>query len=165
MGDDLKRVFSVLLVVIMLSGCSSKATKIETVTKGISFECEITYYNETYECDCVVQKNGEATFKFKYPTEIEGLEFLFSKNGVSAKYNEIEHINENETFRNTAAYLIWDVLSNASGEVKSENDVFFIEGESKEYDYRLELGATGLPIKLKTNPDIIDVTFKDVKIK
>lgn len=165
MGDGLKRVFSVLLAVIMLSGCGGKSTQIEPVTKGILFGCEITYYNETYECDCEVQKNGEATFEFKYPSEIEGLKFLLSKNGVSAKYNEIEYINENKTFENSAAYLIWDVLANESGEVKSENDVFFIEGESKEYDYRLELGSTGLPIKLKTNPDIIQVTFKNVKIK
>lgn len=165
MGDELKRVFSVLLAMLILSGCGGKSTRIEPVTKGISFSCEITYYNETYECDCEVQKNGEAIFEFKYPTEIEGLRFLFSKNGVSVKYNEIEYINENITFENTAAHLIWDVLANVNGKAISENDVFFIEGESKEYDYRLELGSTGLPIKLKTNPDIIEVTFKNVKIK
>ena len=165
MGDELKRVFSVLLAMLILSGCGGKSTRIEPVTKGISFSCEIVYYNETYECDCEVQKNGEAIIEFKYPSEIEGLKYLFSKNGVCAEFNGVQYINDNKTFEKTAAHLIYEVLSKSEGEVSKENDVFYIEGVTADFSYRFELGASGLPIKIWTQPNVVEIVFKNVKIK
>ena len=153
-----------MFVLFFLVGCNN-FRKIEPVTRGIEFVADIKYYNEHYECECDIDSSGEMNLKFTYPAEIEGLEFNLSKNGISAEYRELEYINKNEVFKSTVACLLWEVFLGVGDEVKSENDVFYALGETKEFDYRLELGSSGLPIKLKTNPDIAEIEFRNVRIK
>lgn len=161
----MKRFVCLFLCLGFLVGCSDSHRAIEPLTRGIEFSAEIKYYNELYECDCQVNNSGEMNVEFRYPVELEGLKFTISDKGVSSEYRQLEYINQNSIFENTAAHLIWDVLVNSSDEVKSENDVFFLEGDSENFKYRLELGSSGLPIKLVTTPDIIEVVFKNVRIK
>ena len=160
----MKKVFSVILVLLLLCGCKGKA-KITPVTKGISFSCIATYYNETYECDCDVQKNGDTSVEFKSPADIEGLKFTFSKNGVSVNFKELQYVSEKIVFENSVSSLIYDVISESEKEVFVQDDVFYIEGVNNEFEYKLQLGATGLPIKITTRPDIAQIEFKKVKIK
>ena len=154
-----------MVIFLLFTGCKANFKKFEPITSGIEFSADIAYYNERYESNCQVNESGEMHVKFTNPAEIEGLKFNVSKNGVSAEYGELEYINKNEIFENTAIYLMWDVLSNAKSEVKSENNIFFVEGKTKGFDYKLELGSSGLPIKLVTNPNVLEVTFKNVRIK
>ena len=49
-------------------------------------------------------------------------------------------------------------------EVFESDDVFYIEGVNNDFEYKLELGATGLPIKITTKPDIAKIEFRNVKI-
>lgn len=160
----MKKVFSVILLLTMLCGCKGKA-KITPVTKGISFSCIATYYNETYECDCDIQKNGDTSVEFKSPADIEGLKFTFSKNGVSVNFKEIQYVSEKIVFENSVASLIYETLSKNQNEVFEQDDIFYTEGVNNDFEYKLQLGATGLPIKITTHPDIAQIEFKKVKIK
>lgn len=160
----MKRIFSVILVILLLCGCAKQESKVIPVTKGISFSCEATYYNETYECDCEIEKNGNTIICFNYPEQVKGLKFVFSENGVSANYNGIEYINDRIVFENSVAGLIYEVLSQTDGKVIEKNDVFYTEGVSGDFEYTLQLGATGLPIKITTRPDAARIVFKNVKI-
>lgn len=159
----MKRFISVILL-LLLCGCAGQ-TKVEPVTKGVNFECEAIYYNESYECLCDVQKNGDMTVKFTWPADIEGLEFSFTKNGVKAHFKELEYINDKVVFENSVASLIYEVMSMEDATVLEQDDVFYIEGANNDFEYKLQLGATGLPIKITTTPDIAKVEFKKVKIK
>ena len=38
------------MLVLLLAGCGIKNANIVPVTKGIDFDCNVTYYNEVYEC-------------------------------------------------------------------------------------------------------------------
>lgn len=160
----MKKVFSVILLLALLCGCKGKA-KITPVTKGISFSCTATYYNETYECDCDVQKNGDALIEFKTPADIEGLKFTFSKNGVSVNFKETQYVSEKIVFENSVASLIYDVLSEGENEVFEQDNIFYTGGVNNDFEYKLQIGATGLPIKITTRPDIATIEFKKVKIK
>lgn len=159
----MKRLISVILL-LLLCGCAGETT-VKPVTKGITFQCEAVYYNESYECQCDVQQNGDMSVRFTWPADIEGLEFSFSKNGVKAHFKELEYINDKVVFENTVASLIYDVLSQEEVTVLEQDDVFYIEGVNKDFEYKLQLGATGLPIKITTTPDIAQIEFKKVKIK
>ncbi len=160
----MKRLFSVILVLLLLCGCK-EVSKVVPITKGITFSCEATYYNEAYECNCDVQKNGDMTVEFVAPADIEGLKFTFSKNGISVNFKEIEYVSEKIVFENSVASLIHEALSQTDREVLEDADVFYIEGVNNEFEYKLELGATGLPIKITTRPDVAEIVFKKVKIK
>ena len=153
-----------MLVVLLLCGCKAKAG-ITPVTRGITFLCEATYYNETYECKCEVQKNGDTAVQFTAPADIEGLKFIFTKNGVSVNFKEIEFVNEKIVFENSVASLIYEALMQNDATVFEEDDIFFVEGVNNDFEYKLELGATGLPIKITTRPDVAIINFKNVKIK
>lgn len=159
----MKRVFSVILVLLLLCGCKSQ-TKITPLKTGISFSANATYYNESYECDCDIQKNGDMTVAFSYPTEIEGLKFVFSKNGVSVNFKEIEYVSDKIVFENSVASLLYEVLSKDDIKVYERDDVFYFEGVNNDFEYKLEFGATGLPIKITTKPDVAKIEFKNVKI-
>ena len=161
----MKRVFSIVLVLLLLCGCSGEGIEVEPLTTDISFLCEATYYNEEYKCECTVLKNGDATINFTYPENVNGLTFKFTKNSVSANFNGVEYLNDKIVFENSVAQLIYDVLTNADGKVYEKGDVFYTEGVAGDYEYRLQLGATGLPIMITTRPDVAQVMFKKVKIK
>ncbi len=161
----MKRIISVLIILFALCGCTKGRADVDPVTRGISFSCDATYYNETYECDCEIQKNGDTTISFNYPEEVKGLNFTFSRNGVAANYNGIEYINDKIVFENSVAGLIYEVLSTTDDVVFEKDDVFYTEGVTDNFEYRLELGATGLPIKITTKPDAAQVIFKNMKIK
>ncbi len=161
----MKRLFSVILVLLIITGCDAPRQDITPVTRGISFSCEAIYYNENYECKGDIQSNGNTEITFTSPAEVEGLKFKFSKNGVSVNFKEIEYISQKIVFENSVASFINEVLSAESSQVLSENDVFYTKGITDDFEYRLELGATGLPIKITTNSQAVEVVFKNVKIK
>ena len=159
----MKRIFSVILVLILLCGCKSQ-TKITPLKTGLSFLALATYYNESYECDCDIQKNGDMTVKFTYPAEIEGLKFVFTKNGVSVSFKDIEYVNDKIVFENSVASLLYEVISKDNTEIYEQDDVFYLEGVNNDFEYKFEFGATGLPIKITTKPDIAKIEFRNVKI-
>lgn len=159
----MKRIFSVILVFLLLCGCKSQ-TKITPLKTGITFSANATYYNETYECDCDIQKNGDMTVKFTYPAEIEGLKFVFTKNGISVNFKDIEYVSDNIVFENSVASLLHEVISKDNTEIYEYNDVFYFDGVNNDFEYRMEFGATGLPIKITTKPDVAKIEFRNVKI-
>ena len=159
----MKRIFSVILVFLLLCGCKNQ-TKITPLKTGITFSANATYYNETYECDCDIQKNGDMTVKFTYPAEIEGLKFVFTKNGISVNFKDIEYVSDNIVFENSVASLLHEVISKDNTEIYEYNDVFYFDGVNNDFEYRMEFGATGLPIKITTKPDVAKIEFRNVKI-
>jgi hypothetical protein len=150
--------------VLLLAGCTPKKSSVKPILKGISFECDVTYYNENYCCKGDVEKNGNMIIEFVAPTELEGLKFTFSDNGVLANFNEIEYVASKMIFESSAASLINEAFRNTDSSVFKEDDTFFIEGVTDDFEYKLLLGGTGLPIKITTRPDVATVEFKNVKI-
>ena len=49
-------------------------------------------------------------------------------------------------------------------EIYEYNDVFYFDGVNNDFEYRMEFGATGLPIKITTKPDVAKIEFRNVKI-
>ncbi len=161
----MKRIFSVILVLLLLSGCGIVSTKVEPVTKGLTFSCDITYYNETYSCNGDIHKNGDMEIEFISPADLEGLKYTFTDKGVAVNFNEIEYISQKIVFESSAASFINEVLQNCDTTVMKHDDIFYTEGTTTDFEYKLELGATGLPIKITTRPDAVLVVFKNVKIQ
>lgn len=159
----MKKTFSVILALLLLCGCNGK-TNIKPVKSGLEFTADATYYNESYECRCTIQKNGDTEVEFTYPADIKGLKYYFSSGGVSVKFKNIEYISQQIVFENSVATLIYDVLSKCGDTVTEKDKVFYIEGISNDLEYKLEVGATGFPIRITTHPSVAKIEFKNVKI-
>jgi hypothetical protein len=160
----LKKVFSVILTLILLTGCTAQSN-ITPKTKGITFGCDVTYYNETYECKGETTEDGDTTIEFITPEDINGLRFEFGDKGVTANFKDTELKSQKIVFENSVASFICTVLNSENTDVINENDLFYTEGVAGDFEYQLQLGGTGLPLKITTRPDAVEVVFKNVKIK
>ncbi len=161
----MKKIISLLSVLFFLTGCSAVHSKVKPVTSGISFSCEAVFYNEVFLIDGTVEKNGDTFIKFNSPAQIEGLKYTYTANGVSVNFNEVEYIADKKIFESSLSNFIYEVLKNKDTQVLIKDDVFFIKGKADNFEYKLELGATGLPIKLTTVSDAVVINFKNVRIK
>lgn len=160
----MKKVFSIILV-LLLAGCGIKNANIVPVTKGIAFDCNVTYYNEVYECKGKTDAKGNMVIEFLSPTDIKGLRFAFKEGSVTSSFKDTEYKAQKIVFENSVASFVYDVLANANAEVIKQGDLFYSEGVTDNFEYKLHLGGTGLPIKITTRPDAVTVVFENVKIK
>jgi hypothetical protein len=149
---------------MLLVGCGSAKTKVTPQTKGITFSCDVTYYNETYECKGETNDKGEMSIEFLSPEDINGLKFEFTQSGVTSSFKETEYKSQRIVFENSVATFIYEVLSSENTDVFKENDRLFTEGVTDTFEYKLHLGGTGLPLKITTRPDAVEVVFREVKI-
>lgn len=161
----MKRIFSVILALLLLTGCGVNKANVIPKTRGITFTCEVTYYNEVYECKGKTDQNGGMVIEFISPDDIKGLKFTFTKSGVTSSFKDTEYKAQKIVFENSVATFINEVLSSENNEVLKQDDVFYTEGVTDSFEYKLHLGGTGLPIKITTRPDAVTVAFKNVKIK
>ena len=62
-----------LVIILFLCSCGRNAKTVTPVLKGISFTAHFTYYNESYTCEAVFEKNGKASLSFLEPESLNGL--------------------------------------------------------------------------------------------
>ncbi|MEE1239123.1 MAG: hypothetical protein UHO61_04285 [Acutalibacteraceae bacterium] len=165
----MKKVISVLfLAVLFLCACGESKVNITPVTSGISFTAELTYYNECYEADVTVAKNGAADMEITSPDTIKGLTFHFGNDNVSAEYKGLEYKTDFSSMPECMCCAkLYEILRDTLKEyisVTSEGDSYCIFRESSDISYKLYLGATGLPISAEEKNSGFTVNFKNVTI-
>lgn len=164
----MKKIISVLLItVFFLCACDKNKTDITPVTSGISFVAKLTYYNECYEANVTVAKNGETDMEITSPDTIKGLVFHFNGEKITAKYAGLEYKTDFKSLPESACCeRLYQILKDTFNEdiaVTLEGDSYCISRESSDISYKLYLGATGLPISAEDNNGFT-VNFKNVTI-
>ena len=164
----MKKIISVLsLVILFLCACGEKKIAVTPVTSGISFTAELTYYNECFEADVTVAKNGETDMEITSPDTIKGLVLHFNGEEITAKYAGLEYKADFKSLPEGACCArLYEILKDTFNEdvtVNSEENSYYIMRDSKDISYKLYLGATGLPISAEDNSGFT-VNFKNVTI-
>lgn len=164
----MKKIISVLsLVILFLCACGEKKISVTPVTSGISFTAELTYYNECFEADVTVAKNGETDMEITSPDTIKGLVLHFNGEEITAKYAGLEYKADFKSLPEGACCArLYEILKDTFNEdvtVTSEENSYYIMRDSKDISYKLYLGATGLPISAEDNSGFT-VNFKNVTI-
>ena len=152
----MKKIISVLsLVILFLCACGEKKISVTPVTSGISFTAELTYYNECFEADVTVAKNGETDMEITSPDTIKGLVFHFNGEEITAKYSGLEYKTDFKSLPESACCeRLYEILKDTFNEdvtVTLEGDSYYIMRDSEDISYKLYLGATGLPISAEDN--------------
>lgn len=166
----MKRLTAFIIAAAMLfslSACGQKHSDIQPMTAGISFECDIAYYNECYEASVCISKDGEMTCEVTAPDTLKGLKLSFSGDDVSAEYNGLEYTNDISSLPQGAAFTnLYRILrTSADAAVIPENDNYYVSGNADGLHYRLFLGATGLPISAEGQEAGLEISFKNVTVK
>ena len=164
----MKKIISVLsLAILFLCACGEKKIAVTPVTSGISFTAELTYYNECFEADVTVAKNGETDMEITSPDTIKGLVLHFNGEEITAKYAGLEYKADFKSLPEGACCaILYEILKDTFNEdvtVNSEENSYYIMRDSKDISYKLYLGATGLPISAEDNSGFT-VNFKNVTI-
>ena len=148
----------------MLSGCGSGETAAVSL-RGISFTADITYLNENYTADCLIENNGDFKAVMLTPESINGLEFLVSNSKSKLIFRGIE-ITDARRFlpQNSSVLLMIEALQNNENAYSSgENGNTRINGEVGGHAYILICSPAGLPISLAVADYGMTVVFKNLK--
>lgn len=164
----MKKIISALFVILTLSGCAS-TSKVKPQLRGITFSADITYYNESYEADVTVDKSLKTTVSFTSPDSLDGLVFEFSDDDVTVNYKGLSQKYDIDAIpEGIAATLLYEIIEDADDDdarVIEGKDTFYISGDTDGTEYRLYLGATGLPISAEDPRLGFKVNFKNVTLK
>lgn len=157
---------SVLGVIVTLCSCG-RSPHITPVTTGISFTAELTYSGESYTVFATVNGNGDTDVAFNSPKALNGLTLHFTEDGATANYKELEYKYDISSVPEGAVCTcLYKILRDVAkrGNVTAENDCYFAENNIGKIKYRMDFGATGLPISVTEGKNGFSASFKNVTV-
>lgn len=160
----MKKLFCLINVLFLLTGCTTSANNIKPKLNGISFNAEVSYYNEGFVCSVKIEENFDTVITILEPEEINGLKFKFSANDVIADFNGLNYKIDNNSPEQSVAEFIYNVFSNKSIAVTKDGDNLYIEGKTKSNQYKLFIAPTGLPLKITDPTQKYKIIIKNVII-
>ena len=164
-----RAVISVLMILMLLCGCSKNTKTSTPVTKGISFTADVTYYNENYTCDVDVNEEGIMSAKVTYPEELKGVSLRFDGETVTAEYLGLTYTLKTDTMPlGNVALSIYKVFTDVTekGLMAEQNEGnCIIENEVNGEKYEFTFSPSGLPLELKIPDKEFQVVFNNVTIK
>lgn len=149
----------------LLTSCNAPAKNIVPKTKGITFTTNVSYYNESYECEVLIEQNGDTSVSIISPDDIKGLTFKFVGNETSVNYGNLNFTLPQNSPEQSVADFIYKVFEAPNETVIKDGDEFYVEGKTKDYEYKLYLGATGLPLKITESTKRYQAIIKNPTIK
>lgn len=159
---------SAVLSALLLCACGAAAPDITPYTKGITFTADITLYNECCSAEVTVSKEGEARFELVSPESVEGLALIFSGSEVRAEFGELEYDYSvsplDESGMCGRLYAIIADTFDPETKATAEADLIYVSGRTQDAEYRLYLGATGLPISAESANGSFTAVFKNVTV-
>ena len=160
----MKRILSLVFMLVLLCGCGEKT--VTPVTRQISFTAKITYYNEQFVCDTKVDKNGVTEMTVKSPDSLKGLCFTVSKDKTVAEFLGLTYTPQTEEMPyfivTRTLFELLDTVSGKKGKCEEENCV--ISGKVGERPFDLTLAPTGLPICAEIPDDSFTVEFCNMTV-
>lgn len=145
----MKKILCLIFPFLLFCGCADQSRNIKPVTKGLSFNAEINYYNECYECDVNIAKNGDTEISFTCPKELNGLKIVYSANNTTVDYNGLKYELDSSLPQYSVTDIIKKVFSSEYDTVYTKDDCYYVE--NKELDCKMYIGSTGLPIKIESD--------------
>ncbi len=156
----------IISVALLLSGCKEKSD-IKPITSGVAFVAEISYNNETYEFSVEINKGNETTLK-SLSSSLPDFSLVFSGENVLINYNSLNYQTKiNALPDDFKVDLIHSVFLDASknkANVLTQNDLFFLSGDTPKYKYKIHFGSSGLPIKIIDSNSQISIILKNARV-
>ena len=147
----MKKILCLLILVLFLCSCNVKSSNITPVTKGICFDADLSYYNETYQIKALIKENGDTEITFTSPKELSGLKISYIGDQITSDYNGIKYTSPlKESPQYSVSDIIYKIFSTVYDNVITKDDSYYVESELDSLKYKLYIGATGLPIKIES---------------
>ncbi len=158
----MKKLLCVFLLLI-LTGCA-RASSITPITRNLSFTAEVTYYNEFYEISGEINQNGKMTLNFLEPEALKDIVFTITDNNIKAHFKGISY-NYNSPQQSDVISFIYNAFKEEAPTVYENDNDFFTKGKFDDFEYKLFIGQSGLPLKIIDSSGRFNVIFKNPSIK
>lgn len=165
---SVKKLICIVFVVLSLCGCSEKRSSVKPVLKGISFNAEITCYNECYTAACAVSEDGAISAEVTSPDELKGLKFAVKNGDITTEFDGISATEKLKDLPVCGAYtamidVLCDVM-NSEDPVINDGNELFINAGTENGKYRLSIAPTGLPLSLEIPDQGFKMEFFDAQL-
>lgn len=160
-------VFSALILFLIPSGCGNKTEEISAVTKGISFNAEVTYNGNTFLYFVDIDQDFTTEIEYLENGKKSGFKTVFSDEKIVFKYKDLEYKTSSASLPDgIIADLIYSVFKNAqeTTAIAADSGNASITDQTDKYSFVLTVGATGLPIKIEEKNFGINVIIKNATI-
>lgn len=163
----MKRIISLVIGLLLLSGCNK--AEVAPTLNGITFNADITYYNESYKGECSVSEEGVMTLKITEPEVLSGYTLTAERDKMTAEYLGLSFTptQNNMVFSGVFGDIyncfceIIDTKSNA----KKTGDAYELSGGKESKSYTLTVSPTGLPQSLMLPDERFALYFYNVTVK
>ncbi len=163
----MKKIISLVLVLMTLSACSGKTEVIPRLV-GISFTADMTYFNENYKGDCVISPDGTLACKITEPESLSGYTVTLSKDGMTAEYLGITYTptESNMPFSGVIGefYEKLGTIIASGSSAQKKDDAYIIKGGEDADAYALYMSSTGLPQSLQLPDERFTVYFYNTTV-
>lgn len=157
----MKRIFSILLALSLLCGCSAEKSKFELpyFSKNAIISCR------NFEYDCNISYSKEGVTIDVLSTAAKGLSIYYNGNEISFSYGDIKILEQNRNFELTnpaiAVFDLISVIKNQSDvELKKENNSYNICGKTKLGDFIADFDEDFQPVSVRFSESDFEIEFK-----
>ena len=117
----MKKIIICIMLCATLCGCQ-KTNETKPILNDISFDINITYYNEKYFASGKMQDNI-LTLEMKEPSEIEGMVLILSDSSVKVNYKGLTFEPTKNSLLPSACSMFYDALDAVlKGSAKLQDD-------------------------------------------
>lgn len=164
----MKRFLCALFCLVLLCGCSGSIKTVTPVLSGISFTAKVSFYNEYYECETVIDTDGAMRISVLSPADISGMRLIFSNDSVTAEYMGLTYTPKTESLPvGSVAQTFYGIIKDLSAKetipIKANENCIY-EGRINERAYSFCFAPSGLPLYIEIPDNSFRIDFSGVKI-
>lgn len=159
------RILVLCFIFLLFCGCSAKG-EITPQIHNISFEANIRYYNEEYQCNADIDKDGNITLTFNSPENLEGLILRVVDDKTSIEYMGLTYSpkGSSQPLGNIANIVNCVFKDIGDKKLKHSGKNIEICGKIDNKNYVMLFSPSGLPLMLNIDNSDIIVHFNNLKI-
>ena len=153
-------------VILILSGCGKK-TDIKPIVKNISFNTDITYYNEKYAAKGSIDSDGILTLQIFEPSELSGMTFTVDGQDVKIDYKGLTFSPNSNSISSAAVAMLYSGFSaveqnNADYEYDEKN--YTVTAKTDNGEFIMNYSPTGLPLEIRCLSSAFEAKIYDIKL-
>lgn len=149
------------LIFLYLSACTS--SNITPITKGLTFNAHVFYYNKEYTFAVDIGKDGNTQLTVVEPQMLSGAKIVLTEQEAYAEFKDIKYPVD-ISCADGAPYFLLGCLKNAEGATALlQDEQFTVSGTRLGEDYKITFAESGIPLKI--TGENIEIEIFDAKIK
>ncbi len=158
----MKKIKILIFPLIFLYLCACGSSTVTPVTRGLSFNAHVFYYNKEYTCAVNIDKDGNTELTVVEPKLLAGAKVVIAGKEAYAEFKDIKY--PVDMWRaGGAPYFLLGCLRCADGATAVLNDEqFTISGTHLGENYEITLTHYGIPLKITS--ENIEIEIFDAKV-